>query len=427
MWRPALAPSVVVLRKDDVWCFLRPELPDWLVGNRNVAAILSRCDGQASAHSIAAALAAEHGALTPQAILNFLRDTRANHALFADQRPPVPPARVHALRAVHLSLTEACNLHCVYCYATDRLPPKDGLTLEEYTALFAELALLGRPLEIVLTGGEPTLHPHWLAIARRAKELGHTPQLLTNGTRLTPEAMAQCAELFGLIKVSIDGSRAEIHDAHRGAGSFQAAMTAVEALLAHNAPVELSMTVTQQNIRDIPAAAERFGSLLHFAPLFKAGRAVHRPELDISGEEYYAALTSARGVNPLSSLCSVMATARQSPIRKCALGDAEMSIAPDGQAYPCHLLHFPEFGAGNIRHTPLADILAAPAMRHCRNLTVETLAGCRECTVRLLCGGACRARVFHATGDIAGKDPFCVYEERAYLEGLFAAHTLVDI
>ncbi len=421
-----LAPTVLVLQKDDAWCFLRPELPDWLVGNRNVAAILSRCGGQASAHDMADALAAEHGTLTQQTILKFLEDTRAKHALFADQDPPVPAAHPFALRTVHLSLTGNCNLNCIYCYATARQPADDGLSRREYAALFAKLARLAGPLEIVLTGGEPTLNPHWLAIARLAKEYGHAPQLLTNATRLTPEDLRQCAELFTLIKVSIDGSRAEIHDAHRGQGSFAASMKAVDALIALDAPVTLSMTVTQQNIYDIPAAASRFGPLLHFAPLFKAGRAVNRPELDISGEQYYAALSTAGGVNPLSGLCTVLASARHSPIRKCAMGDAEISIAPDGQVYPCHLLHFSEFRAGNIRHQSLEDILAAPAMGRCQNLGVENLEGCGDCPVRLLCGGACRARVYHATGDIAGKDPFCVYEQQAYLEGLFAAHTLVD-
>lgn len=422
--RPALAGTVLRLEKDGAYCFLRPEVPDWLVCNQNAAAILSRCDGSLPAEEIAACVSRQHGALAPGDVLAFLAKVRAEHRLFADQPALAAPHQPHRLRSVHLSLTPSCNLACAYCYATARAEPARRMAFGDYEQLLERLANLAGPLEIVLTGGEPTLNSHWLDIARRARALGHSPQLLTNATRISPDDAGQMSGLFDLIKVSIDGSGEVIHDAQRGAGTFALAMRGVEAMLNAGARVSLSMTVTRQNIRDVEAAATRFGPLLTFAPLFKAGRGKARVDLDITGAEYFEALASAKGVTPLNGLCDTFASAPHRPVRKCAIGDAELSVGPDGEAYPCHLLHEPCFRGGNVFDDPLGAILDAPAMAGCSELLVESMEGCRDCPVRYLCGGGCRARVYHATGSLSGPDGFCVYEQRAYLEGLFAAHPL---
>ena len=66
----------------------------------------------------------------------------------------------------------------------------------------------------------------------------------------------------------------------------------------------------------------------------------------------------------------------------------------------------------------------APSMCLCKDLIVDNLEDCRICEVRYLCGGACRARAFHATGRIDAADEFCSYEYRAFLEGIFRAYKL---
>ncbi len=422
-WRPKLADSVILLERENAFCFFRPEIPDWLVGNQNAAAILSRCNGSMTASDLAHLVSGEHNGINPEEVLDFLTTLRSENALFADQIPEPEACRPYPLRSVHLNLTSACNLRCVYCYADDRENKPNHLTKLEHFDLLAELTQLGTTV-VTLTGGEPTLHPEWLSIAHKAKKSGHSLMLLTNAAAIAPDEIAQAASLFDLIKVSIDGSTENVHDRLRGEGSFSRAMAAVEALSAKGASVILSMTVTRQNIDDIPNAAARYGSMLSFAPLFRAGRAKFRPDLDITGDEYYEALVNAPGVNPMSTLCSVLASARKKPIRKCAIGDGEISIGSDGTVYPCHMLHYPQFAAGNVRDKPLADLLEAPSMRLCKDLIVDNLEECRICEVRYLCGGACRARAFHATGCIDAADEFCSYEYRAFLEGIFRAYRL---
>lgn len=79
----------------------------------------------------------------------------------------------------YLQLTRVCDQRCVFCSnpATGSvMPPAEALRwLENFSAE----GYTG----VVLTGGEPALHPALSEIIARAAELGLTPRLITNGRR----------------------------------------------------------------------------------------------------------------------------------------------------------------------------------------------------------------------------------------------------
>ena len=134
------------------------------------------------------------------------------------------------------------------------------------------------------------------------------------------------ADIFDLVKISIDGSTQAIHEFHRGEGTFTKSLKAINLLIQHDAPVQIAMTVTKKNIHDIDAMTKKFGSRLTFAPLFVAGRAKTNKEVSITGKEYYEALASVDGVKPLSYLCFSLASSKQKRTMKCAFGDAEITL-----------------------------------------------------------------------------------------------------
>jgi len=147
--------------------------------------------------------------------------------------------------------------------------------------------------------------------------------------------------------------------------------------------------------------------------------------LAITGKEYYKALSSAKGVNPLSYLCSSLDRAKKERIMKCAIGDAEINISDNGDVYPCHLLHVPQFRAGNVKEASLESIyLFSDVLKSCRNLTVLEISKCLKCPIRFICGGACRARAFYEKGRIDVSDDFCEYEKLAFMNGLFDLYSL---
>lgn len=412
--------DVVKIKKYDKVLFLSPSVPDWIVVSQNGAAILQLCNGKRTVEDISESLSTFWRKNSKNEIIKFFEDIISNTTFFHRLPQKIPVYQPSELRIVQLSLTNECNLKCIYCYATERVKSISRLNREEHFKLIADINKISNKISIVFTGGEPLLSPYSLELAEYAKKLGNQIHLLTNGTMVNERNAKRISDIFNLIKISIDGSTPTIHEFHRGKGTFAKTLKAVDLLTQHYTPVQIAMTVTKKNIHDIDAMTKKFGSRLTFAPLFVAGRAKTNKNLSITGKEYYNALSSVNGVKPLSYLCSSLASSKQKRIMKCAIGDGEISISDTGDVYPCQLLHFPQFLAGNIRKQSLKSIYqTSEVFKSCRKLTVLEIPGCKKCEIRFICGGACRARAFYEENRLDVSGSFCEYEKLAFINGLF--------
>lgn len=118
-----------------------------------------------------------------------------------------PEAEVTAVSpaSVRISLTDRCDLACVYCrpsrsdgYLPDRLDEPALHTL-------IQGLLLAGVRRIRFTGGEPLLSPHLVGAVARAAELGAEDiALTTNGTRLTKLAAPLRAAGLKRLTLSLD-------------------------------------------------------------------------------------------------------------------------------------------------------------------------------------------------------------------------------
>lgn len=414
----------IKIAKGEKVLFLNPNAPDWIVVSKNGAAILKLCNGKRTVEDISESLSKFWRKGSKAKIIEFF-DRIITDSTFFSPPSEISEYKPSMLRIVQLSLVKECNLKCIYCYAADREESSNALGREDHFKLVSEINAISQDCEIVFTGGEPLLAPYVLELAEYAKSLGNQVHLLTNGTLINEKNANRISTTFNLIKISLDGSTPAIHEFHRGNGSFAKTMKAIDLLIQHDAPLQIAMTVTQKNIHNIDAMTKKFGSLLTFAPLFVAGRAKSNKKLSISGKEYYEALSSVNGVNPLSYLCSSLAASKQKRIMKCAIGDAEISISETGDVFPCHLLHFRQFCAGNIKEQSLKTIyMTSAVLQACRKLTVSEVAGCKKCDIRFICGGACRARAFYEENRMDVSGSFCQYEKLAFINGLFELHEL---
>src|ERR1700760_2520684 len=103
-----------------------------------------------------------------------------------------------AITYLRVSVTDRCDLRCVYCMAEDMtfLPKSEVLTLEELERLCTAFVRLGtRKLRI--TGGEPLVRRDVTGLFRRlGAKLGHGLDeltLTTNGTHLARHAQELAA------------------------------------------------------------------------------------------------------------------------------------------------------------------------------------------------------------------------------------------
>lgn len=404
-----------------------PDIPSWLVTNRNGAAILSLFSGEYSKEMIIEGLCEVYGNQNRETICEFIEKAIQTKIFNTPAPGEIPITTTNfKLKTVQLSISSKCNLHCVYCYATDRKETGGRkMLLEDYTRVLDDIFEINSGVRITLTGGEPLLNKDCFSIAKYAKNLGLYVDILTNGTLINQNNILQIKECFDEVRISVDGSNQILHEKLRGEGSYVPMIEAVNLLMLNGINYSLSMTVNRINISDVEQMAKKYGAVLNFSPLFPAGNAKNDENLSITGHMYYTALLSAKNVIPLSCCESMLLNAQNFRNCKCAIGDSELSISETGDVYPCHLLHYPEFLAGNIFKKNIKQIyLQSSVIDNCKQLTVDNIEGCRTCFIRYVCGGACRARAFHESGNIKTSGSFCEYEKRAYIDGILNLYSL---
>jgi MoaA/NifB/PqqE/SkfB family radical SAM enzyme len=82
---------------------------------------------------------------------------------------------------VGLSCSLACNCRCVYCYAGEKAPLPDELSLEEQKDILSQSAALGARSVLVCGDAEPLMDKNLVAIVEHANSLGMYSVVVTNG------------------------------------------------------------------------------------------------------------------------------------------------------------------------------------------------------------------------------------------------------
>lgn len=346
----SLPSTVQKFERNDKVVFINPDIPAWLVTNKNGELLLSLCNGSSSMEDIVDAFAESMGEDYRKDVEGFFHQAIASKIfeMPAEGSIPIKEER-QQLSLVQLSISEVCNLNCKYCYATDRSEHSKLMTMDDYKAVVDDIVSHFGQVSFSITGGEPLMNPDCFHIAAYIKSKGCDADLLTNATLLNEDNIQKVKEYFTRVTVSLDGSTKDLHETFRGPNTYDRTQHAISLLQEYQIPYMLAMTVNKLNISDVENMAEKYKGSLNFAPLFPAGNAKKdKDDISITGNQYYQALKQASGVNPLGYCESTLDEALICRRCKCAIGGSELSISASGDVYPCQLLHYPEFHIGNI-------------------------------------------------------------------------------
>ena len=426
MERPILSAGLLYFEKAGKHLFFVPDIPNWLVVNQNGAILLFRCKGNSSSREILDSLALS--GRTRQEAEALMREARFRGVLTdsieSEQKKPSLDSQnsskeIINLRSLYIKLTNRCNLKCKYCYANSGISTVE-LDMETLKRILKEAGSVSKKLEIVLSGGEPLLNKNTLDFAEEIVSAGHDAQLLTNGTLISSSDIAKrISKTFKLIKISIDGSTDSIHSLSRGPENFDKVTNGINLLIENGGNVQAAMTVTKLNIHNLAEMSDKYRSRLTLQPMFKAGRGKSETDISITGEEYYNAMNAVDNIAPMGNVAAVLEGLRGRGVKRCALAEREISIAEDGNVYPCQLLHLPEYLSGNIYNSSVEEIYNnSPVLSGLRKLNVDTIEGCSTCAIRLICAGGCRARSYYESGRLDVSGEFCQYEKLAFINGL---------
>jgi hypothetical protein len=212
------------------------------------------------------------------------------------------------LETLWLNTGTLCNLACASCYI-ESSPVNDALvylTLAEAEAYLDEALALGTR-EIGLTGGEPFMNPDIVPMLRAALDRGFELLVLTNAMR--PMRRFE-ADLLAIppgerermtFRVSLDHHTLAVHEAERGPGTWDKALSGLLWLAEHGFPV----AVAGRRLEDEAEARRGYESL--FARLGLAPRhLVLFPGMDAAADvpEISESCWAILGVSPSSPMCA---------------------------------------------------------------------------------------------------------------------------
>ena len=163
-----------------------------------------------------------------------------------------PCGALHSLPLVTLYLTERCNSRCVTCdyWRTGRA----DVSLDSVTRLLPSLLQL-RTQTVLISGGEPLIHPQWPQIASLLRDNGLQLWLLTSGLSLVKHAR-HVARLFSAVTVSLDGTDRDTYAAIRGLDAFDNVCAGIRACADSGLNAGIRVTLQRSNYRQLPRFIE---------------------------------------------------------------------------------------------------------------------------------------------------------------------------
>ncbi|NUQ71987.1 MAG: radical SAM protein [Polyangiaceae bacterium] len=327
-------------------------------------------------------------------------------------------------RSLDIELTRRCNLRCDYCFVgwsrdwhTDMPLPAALGVVRDGAGLFPMLHI---------TGGEPFAYSSLFEVIEAGLEHGYEEILVnSNGTMITPEIARRLAS-YGdslAISVSLDGP-APVHDAARGEGRFQAALSGLSALLDRGVRASVMTVITPvvlvnltEFIRDLRKELPGLAGFTLF-PVGVGPVGSQKPGVDLRpltpDELRELALTVALlyrtgipvgiGAYPIVNPLLLAFGYPSSALYQCTAGRGRVCVHADLTVSPCHPVK--EAVYGTYRPGLLRDLCAAAPEGSHERLARRDFEGCNDCRHNEVCGN-CRAFVTASGAPLYGNDGVC--------------------
>lgn len=179
---------------------------------------------------------------------------------------------------LRISVTDRCNLRCVYCMPEGGVPPlghESILTYEEIMQIAAVAKQLGIS-HVRITGGEPLVRKNIAHLVEGLKNLGFPDiSMTTNGILLAPVSQALKDAGLDRVNISLDTLDREKFAQITRRGKLEDALSGIESALdAGLNPVKINTVVTSLNfgeVRDMASLTYRWPLHVRFIEVMPIG------------------------------------------------------------------------------------------------------------------------------------------------------------
>lgn len=303
--------------------------------------------------------------------------------------------------SLHLHLTNACNLRCPHCYMSSGTLTREELHTDEIRQLLTNFAHHGGQ-ELVLTGGEIMVHKDLISIITWAHDLGLEIELLTNGVLWKEQDIQIVAPMVRSVQISVDGFDEAENSRVRGIGNFQKALDVVRIFLQHGVYTRIAVTPLLEH-----SYASKAPQYIEFIKKLQQQYGYERFSVTLSGimlDGRDNTFSNEAKQHYLETSKSIFEQAfdynEDDPFIKfhqelgiednCRYG--HLVVNANGDVYTCpSMTHLTSFA--NIRRDSFDDIMRRAEIAR-KSSHIDSIAPCKDCAVRYICGGGCRIELY---------------------------------
>ena len=331
-----------------------------------------------------------------------------------------------------LHITTGCNMRCGYCYS----PPVKRMDMTEETARQAvDFAAKMNPVNagIIFFGGEPLLKKDLIKstieycekLQKEYRGMFHY-KVSTNGTLLDEEFLEFADKSRLQVALSTDGIK-PAHDKHRrtqaGEGTFDIVSSKIDLLLKKQPYANALVTISPETLPHYADSVEFLinrGFKYLIVSLNYAGdwKDHHLKELKKQYQKLaklYEKWTLAQKkfyFSPFEVKFASHIKGEDSLCHRCHLGMKQVSVAPDGDIYPCvqfvgDSVSNKDFSIGNVW-----DGINENKRRILYDHSRELNEACEDCAIRERCNNTCSCLNWQTTGSIIEISPVLCETER---------------
>ncbi len=321
------------------------------------------------------------------------------------------------LNQLYFVITRKCNLFCNHCIRSSGPGISDYLTAAQFREAVDKIFPYAQKAQILISGGEPTLHKDFVDICKIASE--YFPKLMINTNGLRSKYLIKAYDFCGdklRVQISIDGNEDE-HDLIRGKGTFRRTIKSIERLHQHGIQVVIASTASQKNIAGMYDLDKVLNQIPYNLWTIKRevvyGRAsLLQKQIDTVSWNRFVKDTKANFRNRERLSIATMfdwPTMSQNINRKidrnmmnCGTGISKLYINPDLTVFPCGCLE--QICLGDLSKDMPDKIVTA--LREKIQTKIQNPV-CSICSFRSMCNGGCPGSSYNHFGQFGEGDPRC--------------------
>jgi uncharacterized protein len=321
----------------------------------------------------------------------------------------------------------SCNFACSYCYQDQYNNPKQELSIELIDSFFKYIQseFAGRKKYITVFGGEPLLNsPKQKTLLKYLIEIANGSNLeicfVTNGYTLEEYLPILKSSKIREIQVTLDGTET-VHNNRRflkgGEGTFDRIVRGI-----YSCPINLRMVIDKENIDNLPELAQlAIDKGWTKSPWFKTqiGRNYELHHCQSANERLFSRITLFERIfdlvrqhphilqfyKPAYSVAKFLFENGNLPdplFDSCPACKTEWAFDYTGKIYPCTAtVGKAEESIGTFYPTVASN---AELIDDWERRDITSIEECKQCNVRLACGGGCGSVAKNRTGNICSSD-----------------------